>query len=219
MALMKPHSPKSGAGRQTKPLEWMSRIYCLQQWYGRSDPGMEDALYDIESMRRFVKLNLASDAIPDKTTLLNFRHLLEKHQVTESLFKEINTYLDEKKLNMKRGIIADATLISAPSSTKNKEKSRDPEMSSTKKGNQWHFGTKAHIGVDAESGLVHSMSTTTAKTHDKLEMEKLLQGKERAVFGEKGYVRDKDKRKLERFDPNLFFQDKNFRFSGFKVVK
>jgi len=124
MALMKPHSPKSGAGRQPEPLEWMIRIYCLQQEYGRSDPGMEDALYDIESMRRFVKLNLASDAIPD-----------------------------EKKLNMKRGTIVDATLIAAPSSTKNKDNSRDPEMSSTKKGHQWHFGMKAHIGVDTESGF------------------------------------------------------------------
>jgi len=152
---------------------------------------MEDALYDIESMRRFVKLKLASDAIPDETTLLNFRHLLEKHQVTESLFKAINTYLDEKKLNMKRGTIVGADLIAAPSSTKNKDKSRDPEMSSTKKGHQWHFGMKAHIGVDAD--LVHSMSTTTSKTH-KVEMEKLLQGKERAVFGDKGYVSDKDKR-------------------------
>jgi len=168
MALIKPHSPKSGGGRQPEPLEWMIRIYCVQQGYGRSDPGMEDALYDIESMRRFVKLNLASDAIPDETALLNFRHLLEKHQLTESLFKEINTYADEKKLKMKRGTIVDATLISAPSPTKNKDKSRDPEMSSTKKGNQWHFGMKAHIGVDAESGLVHSMSTTTAKTHDKV---------------------------------------------------
>jgi len=140
MALMKPHSPKSGAGRQPEPLEGMIRIYCLQQGYGRSDPGMEDALYDIESMRRFLKLNLASDAIPDETTLLT--HLLEKHQLPESLFKEINTYLDEKKLKMKRGTIVDATLISAPSPTKNKDKSRDPEMSSTKKGNQWHFGMK-----------------------------------------------------------------------------
>jgi len=153
---------------------------------------MEDALYDIESMRPFLKLNLASDAIPDETSLLT--HLLEKRQLTESLFKEINSYLDEKKLNMKRGTIVDATLISAPSPTKNKDKSRDPEMSSTKKGNQWHFGMKAHIGVDAD--LVHSMSTTTAKTHDKVEMEKLLQGKERAVFGDKGDVSsDKDKRK------------------------
>jgi len=147
-------------------------------------------------MRRFVKLKLASDAIPDETTLLNFRHLLEKHQLTESLFKEIDTYLDEKKLNMKRRTIVGATLIAAPSSTKNKDKSRDPEMSSTKKGHQFHFGMKAHIGVDAESGLVHSMSTRTAKRHDKVEKEKLLQGKERAVFGNKGDVSsDKDKRK------------------------
>jgi len=136
---------------------------------------MEDALYDIESMRCFVKLNLASDAIPDETTLLNFRHLLEKHQVTESLFKAINTDPDEKKLNMKRGTIVDAPLIAAPSSTKNKDKSRDPEMSSTKKGHQWHFGMKAHIGLDAD--LVHRMSTTIAKTHDKVEMEKLMQAK------------------------------------------
>ncbi len=198
IALIEPHYPETGSGRQPKPLEWMIRIYCLQQWYSLSDPGMEDALYDIESMRRFVDLKLASVAIPDETTLLNFRHLLEKHQLTETLFKEINTYLDEKKLNMKRGTIVDATLISAPSSTKNKDKSRDPEMSSTKKGNQWHFGMKAHIGVDAESGLVHSMRTTTAKTHDKVEMENLMHGEERAVFGDKGYVSDKDKRQSRK---------------------
>lgn len=194
ITLIGPQYSKAGAGRQPKPLEWMIRIYCLQQWYSLSDPGMEDALYDIESMRRFVGLKLSSDAIPDETTILNFRHLLEKHHLTETLFKEINAYLDEKKMSMKRGTIVDATLIAAPSSTKNKDKSRDPEMSSTKKGNQWHFGMKAHIGVDAESGLVHSLRTTTAKTHDKVEMENLLHGKERAIFGDKGYVSDKDKR-------------------------
>ncbi|MFQ5544308.1 MAG: IS5 family transposase [Nitrospiria bacterium] len=194
IALIAPHYPKAGAGRQPKPLEWMIRIYCLQQWYSLSDPGMEDALYDIESMRRFVGIKLASDAIPDETTLLNFRHLLEKHQLTETLFKGINTYPDEKKMHMKRGTIVDATLIAAPSSTKNKEKARDPEMSSSKKANQWYFGMKAHIGVDADSGLVHSMSTTTAKTHDKVEMDNLMHGEERAVFGDKGYVSDKDKR-------------------------
>lgn len=193
IAKIKPHYPKSGGGRQPKPIEWMIRIYCLQQWYNLSDPAMEDALYDIESMRRFVGIHLVSDAIPDETTILNFRHLLERHHLTEMLFKEINTYLDAKQLNMKRGTIVDATIISAPSSTKNKEKARDPEMSSTKKGHQWHFGMKAHVGVDAESGLVHSLSTTTAKTHDKTEMKNLMHGEEQAVFGDKGYVGDKDK--------------------------
>jgi len=194
LALIEPHYPRAGNGRRPMPLERMLRVYFLQQWYGLSDPGMEEALYDIESVRRFAGIELGEEEIPDETTILNFRHLLEKHQLTEKLLEEVNQYLSEKKLLLREGTIVDATLISAPSSTKNKDKKRDGEMSSTKKGNNYHFGMKVHTGTDSQSGLVHTVKVTTASVHDKQEMEGLLHGKERAVFGDKGYFSDQDKR-------------------------
>jgi IS5 family transposase len=166
----------------------------LQQWYGLSDPGMEEALYDMESLRRFAGIDLGEQEIPDETTILNFRRLLEKHQLTEKLWEEVNGYLREKKFLLRQGTIVDATLIAAPSSTKNKDKKRDGEMSSTKKGNNYHFGMKVHTGTDSQSGLVHTVKVTTASVHDKQEMEALLHGAEKAVFGDKGYFSDQDKR-------------------------
>ena len=194
LALIEAHYPKAGNGRRPVGLERMLRIYFVQQWYGLSDPGMEEALYDIESVRRFVGIDLGEQAIPDETTILNFRHLLEKHQLTENLLEEVNQYLSEKKLLLREGTIVDATLIAAPSSTKNKDKQRDGEMSSTKKGNNYHFGMKVHTGTDSQSGLVHTVKVTTASVHDKQEMDGLLHGEERAVFGDKGYFSDQDKR-------------------------
>ena len=194
LALIEPHYPKAGNGRRPMALERMVRLYFLQQWYGLSDPGMEEALYDIESVRRFAGIELGEQDIPDETTILNFRHLLEKHQLTEKLLAEVNQYLSEKKLLLREGTIVDATLIAAPSSTKNKEKKRDGEMSSTKKGNNYHFGMKVHTGVDSQSGLVHTVKVTTASVHDKQEMDALLHGKEKVVFGDKGYFSDQDKR-------------------------
>lgn len=194
MALIEPYYPKAGKGRRAMPLERMVRIYFLQQWYGLSDPGMEEALYDIESVRRFAGIELGDEEVPDESKILNFRHLLEAHQLTEKLLEEVNRYLSEKKLLLKEGTIVDATLIAAPSSTKNQDKARDGEMSSTKKGNNYHFGMKVHTGVDSDSGLVHTVKVTTAKVHDKQEMENLLHGEERAVFGDKGYFSDQDKR-------------------------
>lgn len=154
------------------------RIYCLQQWYALSDPMAEESLYDSDAMRRFAGLELGDDRIPDETTILNFRHLLERHALTEAFFAEVNAYLAENGMTLRSGTLVDATIIDAPSSTKNKAGERDPDMSSTKKGNDWHFGMKAHIGVDAESGIVHSLDTTTAKVHDSQVWGDLLHGDE-----------------------------------------
>lgn len=186
---------KGETGRPAMNLELMLKIHCLQQWYHLSDPGVEEAIYDRNSFQKFLGLDLISDAVPDETTVLNFRRLMEKHDLAKKVFKEINRHLGERGLMMKEGTIVDATLIASAKSTKNKEKSRDPEMSSSKKNNQWYFGMKAHIGVDSKEGLVHSMGTSTAKVHDKQEMENLLHGEEKAIFGDKGYYDDEEKRK------------------------
>ena len=180
------HYPKAGNGRQPMPLETMLRIYFLQQWFNLSDPAAEDSLYDIESMRRFCGIELGEQAVPDETTILNFRRLLEDHRLTEALFKEINRLLSEKRLLLKSGTLVDATIISAPSSTKNNDKARDPEMSQTRKGNQWYFGMKVHIGTDRK-GIAHTVTTTTAKDADITQLPALLHGKERVVHGDRGY--------------------------------
>jgi IS5 family transposase len=193
-ALIAPHYTKPRKGRPQMPLVVMLRIYFLQQWYGLSDPGVEEALYDMHSMRDFTGLNLAHDAIPDETTILNFRHLLEAHNLTEAVFGAVSKYLEEQSLLMRGGTIMDATLIAASPSTKNKSAKRDPDMSQTKKGNQWYFGMKAHIGVDAKSGLVHTVKTTTAKVHDARMTDDLIRSDDAVIFGDKGYVSDKRKR-------------------------
>ena len=186
--LIEPHYPKAGNGRQPYPLSAMLRIYCLQQWYGLSDPAAEDALYEITSMRRFSQLSLSRGNIPDESTILQFRHLLEKHNLTEVLFSEVNADLQEKGLLLRQGTLVDATIIDAPSSTKNKARKRDPEMHQTRKGNQWYFGMKAHIGVELESGLVHSMTGTAANVSDISETHKLLHGDEEIAFADAGYT-------------------------------
>ncbi|NOU20485.1 MAG: IS5 family transposase [Methyloglobulus sp.] len=192
--LVEPHYPRAGNGRQPRGLKVMLRIYCLQQWYGLSDPGVEEALYDMESMRRFAGLELGEDAIPDETTILNFRHLLERHNLTNAVFEAVKAYLTEQGLLLSGGSIVDATIIHAPPSTKNRAKQRDPEMSSTKKGNTWHFGMKAHISVDANSGLVHTVGVTTASDHDNSVIGGFIREDDRAVFGDKGYYSDQTKR-------------------------
>ena len=183
---LKRHYPKGRNGRPPYPLETTLRIHCMQLFYNLSDPGMGDAVYEIESMRRFAGLRL-SEPLPDETTILNFRRFLERHKLGEKLFAEINRHLDEHGLKMREGSIVDASIIAAPSSTKNKEKKRDPEMHETRKGNQWHFGMKLHIGVDDLTGLAHSLATTRANTHGIAAAEKLLHGGERRVFGDAGY--------------------------------
>lgn len=161
LAVIEPHYPKAGRrGRQPMPLESMPRIHFLQQWYALSDPGMEDALYEIESMRRFAKLEMGVDALPDETTILKFRHLLEQHKLADQILQIVNARLTECGLLLKAGTAVDATLIAAPNSTKNSSGERDPEMRQTRKGRNWYFGMKAHIGVDADSGLVHSVVGT-----------------------------------------------------------
>jgi IS5 family transposase len=194
LKLIEPHYPKAGKGRHPMGLNVMLRIYCLQQWYGLSDPGVEEALYDMESMRRFVGLELGGDAIPDETTVLNFRRLLEGHGLTNAVFEAVKAYLTEQGLLLAGGSIVDATIIHAPPSTKNQAKQRDPEMGSAKKGNTWHFGMKAHISVDAHSGLVHTVGVTTASDHDSSVASELIREGDRAVFGDKGYYNDQTKR-------------------------
>ena len=183
---IRPHYPKAGNGRRPYPLRVMLRIHCVQLCYNLSDPGMEDLLYEAESVRRFVGLKL-SEALPDETTILNFRHLLERHQLGRGLFQEINGYLESQGLRLKEGTIVDASIIEAPSSTKNRAGERDPQMHQTKKGSQWHFGMKLHIGVDSETGLVHSMTVTAANAHDITEARHLLHGGESVVWADAGY--------------------------------
>lgn len=186
LAVIEPFYPKAGNGRRPYPLETMFRIHCMQQWYSLSDEAMEDTLYEIASMRLFAHLSL-DRAIPDRTTIMNFRHLLEQHQLGRRLFETINKWLSEHGVLMKQGTLVDATIIEAPSSTKNKQQQRDPEMHQTKKGNQWHFGMKAHIGVDAQSGLTHHIETTAAHEHDLNQVDNLLHGDEEFVSGDSGY--------------------------------
>ena len=190
LALIAPHYPKAGpkGGRPPMPLEMMLRVYFLQNWYALSDPMAEEMLYDSEAMRRFAGIELGDDRIPDETTILNFRHLLERHGLTVAIFTDVNAHLADKGIGLRSGTLVDATIIDAPSSTKNKAGARDPEMSSTKKGNDWYFGMKAHIGVDAASGVVHSLETSTARLHDSQFWDDLLHGKETSVWADKGYV-------------------------------
>lgn len=195
-AVIDPHYPKAGpsGGRRPFPIGVMLRIYLLQQWYQLSDPGAEEALYDIQSMRAFAGLELGRDALPDETTILNFRHLLERHALTKAIFAAVAEHLDERGAMLRGGTIVDATLIAASPSTKNKAQRRDPEMSQSKKGNQWYFGMKAHIGVDAKSGLVHSADVTKGSVHDSQMMDGLIREDDRAIFADKGYANEKKKR-------------------------
>lgn len=191
--LIKPYYYTNKIGRPSIELSLMIRIYCLQQWYNLGDLSMEEAIYDRRSFQKFLSIDLMNNVIPDETTILNFRHLLEENRLAEKIFQLLNKHLESKGLIMRQGTIVDATIINSPSSTKNKEGKRDPEMSSTRKNNTYHFGMKAHIGVDSESGLIHSGEVTTANTADNSQFPELLHGMEEAVFGDKGYVNKNDK--------------------------
>ena len=187
--VIKPFYPKpQGAGRPPVGLERMLRIHLLQHWFNLSDPAVEEALYDSRAMRRFVGIDLGREPVPDETTVCNFRHLLEAHNLGDRLFALIGDYLQENGLQVSTGTIVDATIIDAPSSTKNKDKARDPEMHQTKKGNQWYFGMKAHIGVDSQSKLIHSVAATAANVHDSQMLEDLLHGDETRVWGDSAYT-------------------------------
>jgi IS5 family transposase len=187
LGLIEPLYPIAGRGRHPYPLEMMLRVHLMQNWFGLSDPAMEEALYEITPMRAFAGLTLTKP-IPDETTILNFRHLLEANDVAPEILRRVNAYLSRKGLLLKRGSIVDATIIAAPSSTKNADGERDPEMHQTKKGNQWHFGMKAHIGVDADSGLVHTVTTTPANEADGEVVDELLHGREEVVHADSGYT-------------------------------
>jgi len=188
IAIIEPLYPKSGrVGRPPIGVSKMLRMYCLQQWYGLADEALEDALYDSQSLRDFVGVDLSCESVPDATTLLKFRRLLNDNDLTRALFAEINAHLGERGLLMRAGTIVDATIIAAPSSTKNEKKERDPDMHQTKKGNAWHFGMKAHIGVDADSGLVHTVVGTAANVADVTQAGALLHGQEQQAFGDAGY--------------------------------
>ena len=197
LKLIEPLYPSGGRGRPPYPLETMLRVHLLQNWYALSDPGAEEALYEIESMRRFAKLSL-NRPIPDETTILNFRRLLEQYGLAPEILKCVNALLSRKGLMCKQGSIVDATIIAAPSSTKNADGERDPEMHQTKKGNQWYFGMKAHIGADVDSGLVHTVVTTAANEADVEVVDELLHGKEKVVHADAGYTGAADRVRRKR---------------------
>ena len=186
VALIEPHYPKGEGGRPAYPLMAMLRVHLMQNWFGYSDPAMEEALYETTILRQFAGLSL--ERIPDETTILNFRRLLEKHELAAGILAVINGYLGDRGLSLRQGTIVDATLINAPSSTKNKDGKRDPEMHQAKKGNQYYFGMKAHIGVDDESGLVDSVVGTAANVADVTQVDKLLHGEENMVGADAGYT-------------------------------
>jgi len=199
VAVIAPYYPmrrRHRSGRPPMPIEAMLRIYFLQQWFDLSDPAAEDALYDSEAMRRFVGVELVEDAIPDETTILRFRHLLEEHRLTEQLFAVVRARLEAQGLLLTAGTIVDATILQAPSSTKNATGTRDPEMKQTQKGKTWHFGMKVHVGTDRR-GVVHSLTTTHAAAADIRQLPDLLHGAERALYGDQAYWSESDRRHAE----------------------
>jgi IS5 family transposase len=200
-ALIEPHYPKAGNGRPPVGLERMLRMYLLANWFNLGDEACEDALYDIAAFRDFCRIDLGRERAPDATTLLNFRHLLEKHQLGAALFAKVGELLLANGMKLSGGTIVDATLITAPASTKNQEQSRDPEMHQSKKGNQWYFGMKVHIGADSRSGLVHSVSVTAANVHDSQELPKLLHGQETRLYGDSAYRGKKQRARLKAIAP------------------
>jgi IS5 family transposase len=190
LALISPHAPKpdkAKGGRPPIPLSSLLRIHFLQQWFGLSDPAMQEALHDVPLYRQFARLELGDDVIPDESTILRFRHLLQKHELAEQILASVNEHLSQRGLILREGSIVDATLIAAPPSTKNKDKARDPEMHQSKKGKQWYFGMKAHIGVDDSSGLVHSVIGTSGNVADITQAHALLHGQEERASGDAGY--------------------------------
>lgn len=188
LAVIEPHYPKGERGRPPIGLERMLRVYFLQQWYALADEALEDALYDSQALQHFARVDLHAEGVPDATTLLKFRHLLETHDLCKGLFAAINADLTARGLLLREGTLVDATLIAAPPSTKNQKKERDPEMHQTKKGNQWYFGMKAHIGADRDSKLVHTVVVTAANVADITKTAELLHGEEQQVHADAGYT-------------------------------
>ena len=197
LGVIEPHYPKGKRGRPPVGLERMLRVYLVQQWYNLSDEGAEDEITDSQALRGFVGIDLSRESAPDATTLLQFRHLLEKHELTKKVFEAINGKLSAAGLMMREGTIADATILAAPPSVKNEAQARDPEMHQTKKGNQWYFGMKAHIGVDAESGLVHTVVGTAANVADVTQTGEVLHGEEKTVYLDAGLYRCREAGRTE----------------------
>jgi IS5 family transposase len=198
---IEPYYPKpEGAGRRPVGIERMLRIHFLQHWFELSDPGAEEALYDSRAMRHFVGIDLGREPVPDETTICKFRHLMEKYNLGDELFRIVNVYLEENGMKVSRGTIVDATIINAPSSTKNKDKQRDPEMRQTRKGNQWYFGMKAHVGIDSRTKMIHSVVATAANVHDSQVLEDLLHGTESRVWGDSAYAGQGDV--IREYAPN-----------------
>lgn len=197
VTLIEPHYPRAGNGRRPLGLEKMLRIHFLQQWFNLSDPAAEDALYDSESMRRFVGISLGEDVVPDESSILRFRHLLEEHKLGASIFDGVRGLLESKGVLVKSGTIVDATIISAPSSTKNRSGSRDPEMKQGHSGKTWHFGMKVHVGTD-KNGLAHSIATTDAGQAEISQLPRLLHGEERELHGDQAYWSEGDRQELEK---------------------
>lgn len=186
-ALIEPHYPKPGNGRPPVGVERMLRIYFLQQWFNLSDPAVEDALNDSAVMRQFAGIDLGQEPVPDETTVCKFRHLLEQHQLGGEMLETVNLHLQKKGVRITTGTIVDATIIEAPSSTKNRDQQRDPAMHQTRKGNAWHFGMKAHVGVDSKTKMIHTVVATAANVHDSLVLPELLHGEETRVWGDQAY--------------------------------
>lgn len=200
-ALIEPHYPKAGNGRPPVGLERILRMYCIANWFNLSDEACEDSLYDVAVFREFCRIDLGRERVPDATTLLKFRHLLEEHKLGAALFAKVGELLMANGMRLSGGTIVDATLIAAPPSTKNEEKARDPEMHQVKKGNQWHFGMKVHIGADSKTGLVHSASVTAANVHDSHEVPNLLHGKETRFYGDSAYRGKAQRERLKALAP------------------
>lgn len=215
-AVIEPHYPKVGkaGGRPPRGLERMLRMYFVANWFNLADEACEEFLYDSVSAREFCKFDLGNEPIPDASTLENFRHLLEQHQLGEQLFGAIGSLLQSAGLKLNSGTIVDATIIAAPSSTKNKDKARDPEMHSTKKAGNWHFGFKIHIGTDSKTGIVHSATTTAANIHDSQELPKLMHGNETRLYGDSAYIGQKSAMRKRSIKVKDFTNQRGFRNHG-----
>lgn len=212
-ALIEAVYPKPGNGRPPIGLERMLRIYFVQQWFNLSDPAVEEALYDSVAMRSFVGIDLGREPVPDETTVCKFRHLLESHEMGRKLFEQVHVHLEKQGIKVSKGTIVDATIINAPSSTKNATQSRDPDMHQTKKGKQWYFGMKAHIGVDSKNKLIHAVVATAANVADSAVLPDLLHGDERRVWGDRAYQGQTEV--IREHAPNaLDFTNRRYRFKN-----
>lgn len=211
MSMIQPYYPSGKRGRPPKEIETMLRMYLMQGWFSLSDEGIEDAIYDSYAMRTFMRLDFLNEQVPDATTLLHFRHLIEEHEIGERIFADVKARLEQAGLLMHGGSIVDATIIAAPSSTKNREGKRDPEMHQTKKGNQWYHGMKIHAGVDAGSGYVHTITATAANVHDSEETAKLIRRDDDVVYGDSGYIGIEKRESI--------CQDKDFSNIEFRINK